>query len=59
MSLVILYGAVLSLRLTLLGPANLNVTFVTPTLSEAFAETVAVPDTVDPFAGAVNETEEL
>ena len=39
-----------------LFPSNLNCTPTTPTLSEASAETLIVPDTVAPFAGAVIET---
>src|SRR5258708_11592571 len=38
------------------APSNWNWTPVTPTLSVALAETVTVPLTVDPFAGAVIET---
>ena len=34
----------------------MNCTLATATLSEAFAETVTVPETVAPFAGAVMET---
>ena len=38
-------------------PSTLKSTEATPTLSEAFAETVtAEPETVEPFTGAVMET---
>src|SRR5882672_3402718 len=37
-------------------PSLKNCTPATPTLSEAFADTVMVPDTVAPFAGAVRLT---
>ena len=37
-------------------PSTLNCTPVTPTLSEALALTVTVPDTVAPAAGAVRLT---
>src|SRR3989442_15936413 len=39
-----------------LAPSSLNCTPTTPTLSEALAETVTVPATVAPAAGAVRET---
>src|SRR5262249_19210657 len=39
-----------------LAPSSLNCTPATATLSEALAETVIVPDTVAPLAGAVRET---
>src|SRR5579862_7001682 len=39
-----------------LAPSSLNCTPVTPTLSVAFADTVIVPDTVAPFAGALIDT---
>src|SRR5215469_7447158 len=39
-----------------LTPSSWNWTELTPTLSVALAETVMVPLTVDPPAGAVNET---
>src|SRR5439155_13997548 len=39
-----------------LTPSSLNCTPTTPTLSEALAETVTVPATVAPAAGAVMET---
>ena len=39
-----------------LFPSNLNCTPATPTLSEALADTVTVPETVDPLAGAVMDT---
>ena len=38
------------------APSNLNCTPTTPTLSEALAETVTVPETVAPFCGAAMET---
>ena len=37
-------------------PSSVNWTFVTPTLSDAFAVTVTVPETVAPAAGAVTAT---
>ena len=51
----ILYGAVVS-SAPRLAPSSLNCTPTTPTLSEALAETVIVPATVPPAAGAVIET---
>src|SRR5438445_4522135 len=39
-----------------LVPSSLNCTPATPTLSEALADTVTVPVTVAPLAGAVKET---
>src|SRR2546427_8031550 len=39
-----------------LAPSSLNCTPTTPTLSVALAETVIVPATVAPAAGAVSET---
>src|SRR5205809_3067097 len=49
------YGTVVSSapRLT---PSSLNCTPTTPTLSVALAETVTVPATVEPAAGAVMDT---
>src|SRR5262249_23963612 len=38
-------------------PSPKNCTPTTPTLSDAFADTITVPDTVAPFAGAVMLTE--
>jgi len=38
------------------APSNLNCTPTTPTLSEALAVTVIVPDTVAPLLGAVMDT---
>src|SRR6059036_2605324 len=38
------------------APSSLNCTPTTPTLSVALAETVTVPETVEPAAGAVMET---
>ena len=38
-----------------MAPSSLNWTEATPTLSEAVAETVTVPETVEPEAGAVRE----
>src|SRR3989344_6415154 len=49
------YGAVVSSAPTL-APSTLNCTPVTPTLSDALAEMVTVPETVAPSAGAVRET---
>ncbi len=49
------YGAVVSSAPTLV-PSTLNCTPATPTLSEAFADTVTVFCTVVLFAGAVMET---
>ncbi len=37
-------------------PSSVNWTLVTPTLSDALAVTVTVPDTVEPAAGAVTAT---
>ena len=37
-------------------PSTLNCTPTTPTLSDAFALTLTLPDTVAPPAGAVSET---
>ena len=39
-----------------LAPSSLNCTPVTPTLSDAFAETAIVPLTFEPAAGAVSAT---
>jgi hypothetical protein len=39
-----------------LAPFNLNCTPLTPTPSEAAADTVTVPETVVPAAGAVSAT---
>jgi hypothetical protein len=47
-----LYGAVVSGEPITL-PSTRNVTEATPTLSDAFADTVTVPDTVAPLAGEV------
>src|SRR5213594_2249901 len=49
------YGAVV-ISAPRLAPSSLNWTPTTPTLSVALAETVSVPDTVAPPAGAVIET---
>src|SRR5207245_4055284 len=49
------YGAVV-ISAPRLAPSSLNWTPTTPTLSEAVAETVTVPETVEPAAGAVMET---
>ena len=49
------YGAVVS-SAPRLAPSSLNWTPATPTLSVALAETMIVPDTVAPEAGAVMET---
>src|SRR5213594_2095020 len=49
------YGAVV-ISAPRLAPSSLNWTPTTPTLSVALAETVSVPDTVAPLAGAVIET---
>lgn len=46
------YGEAVS-RMPKLPPSNWNCTLATPTLSLAFAETVAVPETVAPVIGAV------
>jgi hypothetical protein len=46
------YGAVVSSAPSAI-PSPKNCTPTTPTLSAAFALTVTVPDTVDPFAGEV------
>src|SRR5438128_1534497 len=52
---MIAYGAVVS-SVPRLAPSSLNCTPTTPTLSEAVAETVTVPETVAPLAGAVIAT---
>jgi hypothetical protein len=49
------YGAAVT-GLPTLAPSSWNCTLATPTLLVAFAATVAVPDTVAPFAGAVIDT---
>src|SRR5207247_7565452 len=49
------YGAVVS-SAPRFAPSSLNCTPTTPTLSVALAETVIVPATVEPVAGAVSET---
>jgi hypothetical protein len=49
------YGALLSAAPTL-APSTWNCTLATPTLSDAFAVTLTVPDAVAPFAGAVIDT---
>src|SRR3990167_8328475 len=49
------YGEVVSSAPTL-APSTLNCTPTTPTLSDALAEMVTVPETVAPSAGAVRET---
>ena len=49
------YGEVVS-RLPALAPSSWNCTLATPTLSEAVAVTLTVPDTVAPLAGAVIDT---
>src|SRR5213594_3478928 len=49
------YGAAVTSAPTL-TPSSLNCTPTTPTLSVALAETVTVPATVAPSAGAVIET---
>src|SRR3989475_7025235 len=49
------YGAVVS-SAPRLAPSSLNCTPATPTLSVALAETVTVPATVAPAAGAVIDT---
>ncbi len=51
----IAYGAAVS-SAPRLAPSSRNCTPATPTLSEALAETVTVPETVAPAAGAVIET---
>src|SRR5262249_36105925 len=51
----IVYGAVVS-RVPRLAPSNWNCTLATPTLSEAVAVTLRVPETVVPLAGPVTET---
>ena len=38
------------------APSTRNCTPTTPTVSDAFAVTATVPETVEPFAGAVTET---
>src|SRR4051812_25369217 len=49
------YGAAVSVASVL--PSTLNVTLVTPTLSEAFADNATdAPDTVAPLLGAVTPT---
>src|SRR5688572_11478854 len=45
------YGDVVSVDFS--TPSSQNSTLVTPTMSEALAVTLTVPDTVAPFAGAV------
>src|SRR3989344_1755065 len=49
------YGAVVSSAPTF-TPSTLNCTPTTPTLSDALADIVTVPETVAPSAGAVRET---
>ena len=49
------YGAVVSSD-PMFAPSTLNCTPATATLSEALAETVTLPDTVAPLAGAVMTT---
>jgi hypothetical protein len=49
------YGATVS-RLPRFAPSSWHCTLATPTLSEALAETVVVPDTVAPLVGAVSDT---
>lgn len=44
------------MRLPAFAPSNWNCTLATPTLSEAFAVTLTVPETVLPAAGEVIET---
>jgi len=51
---LVLYGLVLSVAMTL--PSMRKSTEATPTLSEAEAEMVLVPETVAPFDGAVRDT---
>ena len=50
-----LYGALVSAA-PRAAPSRVNCTLATPTLSDAFACTVTVPETVVPPAGAVTET---
>jgi hypothetical protein len=50
------YGALVSAG-PASAPSSRNWTLVTPTLSEALAVTLIVPETVAPFAGAVMLTE--
>ena len=52
---LVLYGAAVS-SAPRFAPSSLNCTPTTPTLSDAVAETVTVPETVLPSAGAVRET---
>src|SRR3989344_6962664 len=49
------YGVVVSSAPTL-APSTLNCTPTTPTLSDALADRVTVPETVAPSAGAMRET---
>jgi hypothetical protein len=49
------YGEVVS-RVPTFAPSNWNRTLATATLSDAFAVTFTVPETVDPLAGAVIDT---
>src|SRR3989344_8181071 len=49
------YGEVVSSAPTL-APSTLNCTPTTPTLSDALADRVTVPETVAPSAGAMRET---
>ena len=49
------YGDVVS-SAPRLFPSSKNCTPTTPTLSDAFAVTDSVPDTVEPFVGAVSDT---
>ena len=51
------YGAVVSSVLPLVPSSSRNCTPTTPTLSEALAVTLVVPETVAPEAGAVMLTE--
>jgi len=49
------YGAEVAVP-SVVAPSNLNSTFATPTLSEAEAETMILPNTLDPALGLVNAT---
>ena len=49
------YGDVVS-SAPRLFPSSRNCTPATPTLSDAFADTVTEPDTVEPGVGAVSDT---
>src|SRR3989344_2074410 len=53
---VVEYGDVVS-SVPRFAPSSLNWTPATPTLSVADAETATEPETVEPFAGAVKDTE--